>query len=312
MKYKIEYTGKVVPEWIINNNLRVELAQRDSTFQLDKWLMNNTNLFGDNNFSFTEEQEKIILRFLNAGFTPVVNCYGTSSKDDPRKTVVENDITWFLFDGCDNIHFVKIAVNYNKNKGTFTVYNHSGKDNSRIGIFDDMFTILNMTRHCMPINIIHAGTDFYKPDWKKLILKDSVNLVDPKLFDENLKYIISKVAESSWYQEGIIPRFSDSPNESSIQIDNYYYLKFKIVNHHIRITLCTPKNKFTTDSVYGSDYNGDCYIDVFRENDYKEGEDDSQILHSEILELLPKLGIIIREDIIREDKTANEITGKDS
>ena len=93
MNYKIEYTGKVVPEWVINDNLTVELAQNYSTFQLDKWLMNNTNLFGDNNFSFTEEQEEIILGFLNAGFTPVVNCYGTSSKDDPRKTVVENDIT---------------------------------------------------------------------------------------------------------------------------------------------------------------------------------------------------------------------------
>ena len=173
MNYKIEYTGKVVPEWVINDNLTVELAQQYSTFKLDKWLMNNTNLFGDNNFSFTEEQEEIILGFLNAGFTPVVNCYGTSSKDDPRKTVVENDITWFLFDGCDNTRFVNIAVNYNKNKGTFTVYNHYGKDNSRIGIFDDMFTVLNMTRRYMPINIIHAGTDFYKPDWEKLILKDS-------------------------------------------------------------------------------------------------------------------------------------------
>ena len=303
MNYKIEYTGKVVPEWVINDNLTVELVKKYSAFQLDKWLMNNTNLFGDNNFSFTEEQEEIILSFLNAGFTPVVNCYGTSSKDDPRKTVVENDITWFLFDGCDNTRFVNIAVNYNKNKGTFTVYNHYGKDNSRIGIFDDMFTVLNMTRRYMPINIIHAGIGYYEPDWDKLILKNSVNLVDPKLFDKNLKYIISKVAESSWHQEGINPRFSDSYNESSIQIDKYYNLKFEVVNHHIRITLCTLKNKFKSNSAYDSDY-GDCYIDVFRENDYKEGEDDSQISHSEILELLPKLGIII--SIKNEDMKASE------
>ena len=303
MNYKIEYTGKVVPEWVINDNLTVELVKKYSAFQLDKWLMNNTNLFGDNNFSFTEEQEEIILSFLNAGFTPVVNCYGTSSKDDPRKTVVENDITWFLFDGCDNTRFVNIAVNYNKNKGTFTVYNHYGKDNSRIGIFDDMFTVLNMTRRYMPINITHAGIGYYEPDWDKLILKNSVNLVDPKLFDKNLKYIISKVAESSWHQEGINPRFSDSYNESSIHIDNYYKLKFEVVNHHIRITLCTLKNKFKSNSAYDSDY-GDCYIDVFRENDYKEGEDDSQISHSEILELLPKLGIII--SIKNEDMKASE------
>ena len=304
MNYKIEYTGKVVPEWVINDNLTVELFQKYSTFQLDKWLMNNTNLFGDNNFSFTEEQEEIILGFLNAGFTPVVNCYGTSSKDDPRKTVVENDITWFLFDGCDNTRFVNIAVNYNKNKGTFTVYNHYGKDNSRIGIFDDMFTVLNMTRRYMPINIIHAGIGYYEPDWDKLILKNSVNLVDPKLFDKNLKYIISKVAESSWHQEGINPRFSDSYNESSIQIDKYYKLKFEVVNHHIRITLCTSKDKFKSDSVYNSDYNGDCYIDIFRENDYKKGEDDSKISHLEILGLLPKLGIIL--SVKNEDTKASE------
>lgn len=302
MKYKIEYTGKLIPEWVINDNLTVELANRGTNFQFDKWLMNNTNLFGDNNFSFTDEHREIISSFLNAGFTPIVNCYGTSSKDDPRKTVVENDITWFLFDGCDNTHFVNIAVNYNKNKGTFTVYNHSGKDNSRIGIFDDMFTILNMTRRCMPIDIIHAGTNFYKPDWDKLILKNSVNLVDSQLFDANLKYMIDKVAESSWHQEGIYPYVLGTEVEDAlvVPIDNYYSLKFELVNHNIRITLYTPKNKIG-ETPYNNlsekcyIVSGKCYIDVLR-NEYKD-ENEPSLQRSEILEILPKLGVIIRKDM---------------
>ena len=47
MKYKIEYAGKLIPEWVINDNLSVELANRGTNFQFDKWLMNNTNLFGN-------------------------------------------------------------------------------------------------------------------------------------------------------------------------------------------------------------------------------------------------------------------------
>ena len=57
MKYKIEYAGKLIPEWVINDNLSVELANRGTNFQFDKWLMNNTNLFGN-------EKKIFLLEFL--------------------------------------------------------------------------------------------------------------------------------------------------------------------------------------------------------------------------------------------------------
>jgi hypothetical protein len=159
MSYKIQKPG--AREWLINDNIVVELKRRSLT----SWLKENTNSY-DSRFKYTTE-EKIIEHFLNNGFTPLIGCYGNkkySEKDAKPFYEVNDTISWFLFDGVsDDTTFPgnclsSFAVNYDKNKGTFTAYHHDGpKYCKRIGIYDDIYDVTDLTKDYIPVKIIDRG-----------------------------------------------------------------------------------------------------------------------------------------------------------
>lgn len=161
MSYKIQKQGS--REWLINDNIVVELKRRSLT----TWLKENTNSY-DSRFKCTDETEpKIIEHFLDNGFTPLIGCYGNKKYDEENAKPfyeVNDTISWFLFDGVsDDTTFPSncissFAVNYDKNKGTFTAYHHDGpKYCKRIGIYDDIYDVTELTKDYIPVKIIDRG-----------------------------------------------------------------------------------------------------------------------------------------------------------
>lgn len=212
MSYKIEKSG--AREWLINDNIVVELKRRSLT----TWLKENTNRY-DSRFKCTESEEKIIEHFLNNGFTPLIGCHGNkkySEKDAKPFYEVNDTISWFLFDGVsDDTTFPSncissFAVNYDKNKGTFTAYHHdSPKYCKRIGIYDDIYDVIELTKDYIPVKIIDRGeAKSWVIDFDKLnICNISNNYCLPKeihispayleqiIFEERVGNIINNVSK---------------------------------------------------------------------------------------------------------------------
>lgn len=211
MSYKIKKPG--AREWLINDNIVVELKRHSLT----TWLKENTNSY-DSKFKHTEEEVKIIEYFLDHGFTPLIGCYGDRKYDEKEaKPIYEvnNTISWFLFDGVsDDTTFPSncissFAVNYDKYKGTFTAYHHYGpKYSKRIGIFDDIYDVIELTKNYLPVKITDRGEvgnwviDFDKLNicnigysLSKEIKKISPAYLEQSIFEERVGNIINNVSK---------------------------------------------------------------------------------------------------------------------
>ena len=214
MSYKIQKQG--AREWLINDNILVNLKRHN----LSTWLKENTNSY-DSRCKHTEEEVKLIEYFLNNGFTPLIGCYGNkkySEKGAKPFCEVNDTISWFLFDGVSDDtttfpgnYLCSFAVNYDKNKGIFTVYHHDGpmRGNKRIGIYDDIYDVTDLTKDYIPVKIIDRGESSWIIDFSKLnicnvggnyglnkgqeyILSDGI---DNQIFEERVGNIINNVSK---------------------------------------------------------------------------------------------------------------------
>ena len=203
MSYKIQKLG--AREWLINDNIVVELKRHSLT----TWLKENTNSY-DSRFKCTESEEKIIEHFLNNGFTPLIGCYGNkkySEKGAKPFYEVNDTISWFLFDGVSDDStspcncLSSFAVNYDENKGTFTVYHHDDpRHNKRIGIYDDIYDVTKLTKDYIPVKIIDRGeSKNWVIDFDKLnicsISKISPAYLEQSIFEKRVGNIINNVSK---------------------------------------------------------------------------------------------------------------------
>ena len=284
--------------WQINDCLTVELGPTPKLL-FETWMNNHTTIKNTLDPTFSNRHIRVIQNFLYAGFTPLVGCHGTQytptpNEDEKPKTEyrVEDDMSWFIFDGInENGAYCNLAVNYNESKETFTVYNHSDYNNKRIGIFDDIETILRMTCGYIPINI--RNNDYFI-DWHKVTITNTVNLVDISLYKNNLTQILNKTIESSYHQDIIRGSIVYDHGRLSLKLDNMYKLFFELSNNNKSMRISLEKK----DEHLGEPYEP-CYIDVIRDSKYQKLNSDEPD-HDEIIEVLPKLGIVFSEYKVEE------------
>ena len=173
MSYKIKTIDP--GRWLINDNIEVA----NSYVSMTNWLKRNTNIY-DSSWTKTDRSyERIFENFLKNGFTPLPGCYGSKTTNEKTKLPeynINDTINWFLFDGVsyDRSTFppqslLSIAVNYNPERGNYTVYYHQPNQTNRIAVYDVQDEIFKLTENYLPVHIKDWNKNNYEIDWDKVI-----------------------------------------------------------------------------------------------------------------------------------------------
>lgn len=175
MYLKVKKNGS--SEWLLNGGTIGVTLSKNNYFH--QWMMENTNAYngraeikGKN----AADEERVIEYFINKGFTPVYECFGSKVIDGDGgkpKYELKDDIRWFLFDGISEGYWYEnkifsIAVAWNKADDVFTVYNNQYNDKKRIGIYDDRRYIFDLVRGYLPVKVNDRSKSEFCLDWSKI------------------------------------------------------------------------------------------------------------------------------------------------
>ncbi len=207
--YKIESTAAL--SWKINDTFHFSL--RGVEFR--KYMFEQYNISHDiMDGTYKRCQERDYDLLLSSGFNAVVTPYGAfcPSRDERPLRYVDTKVNWFTFDGVRQeggiYEFLHIAVNYNEQNGTFSIYNNCNecdenstllvkKKNDRISIVDSAHDVIHIAETYIPIK---ADSRYeFLIDWEKLILVTASEINDEtqhvatenigRLLDFEAKYI---------------------------------------------------------------------------------------------------------------------------
>ena len=207
MIYKNENPTTSPNHWILNDTIQISLEHY--IINTEEWLEKNMIAWKPIYQQLIESDElDMFSRFLQHGFQPLLNCFGTL-QDNVR--VVQDTVNWFVFNGLSQgqvsiseLTTINLAVNYNRKDKTFTVYKHdvfavnkpAHLYSKRIGIFDSLDDVLALTENAIPL------TSDYHIDWNKLYIYNDMHPVNvnEEIFDKQIKHVIDIILNNLDYE----------------------------------------------------------------------------------------------------------------
>ena len=324
-------------KWSLNGG-SMEVELRDD-HKFDEWIVKHTNvnnacrLFQEYCGPEYFKEEEVVENFLNHGFTPWFGYYGSKTpgeKGERPKYELNNRVSWFTFDGLvardgdyllrfGNEDIYSIAVSYDINNKSFTVYHNELINKSRIGIYDDIEDIFNLAEGCLPIKIYDKGNALFDIDWDKVRnrrcyaddeMEGTIFSADLRIktFEERLGSIINRVCHYLYgmgfgdftpngFEDNVKLRIKSSERFGGVSVsiieneEEKAVIGFMFVNKHILNVLLYEWNDGSMECVESISIDRQASLCTFEDGRLLNLAERSKSLDEEVIGYLPHLGV---------------------